>query len=150
MEYLAQNDFLLINKKTIERHGGTFTPPSNFLNKSSLDYVLEAVEAKMFGKILYPEIHQKAALYMYNIITNHIFQDGNKRTGLEAAILFLRLNKYNLKEKLVKIVCQKETIPSKGNSSTEILIEFTLEIAEGRIKLEECQKWFEKNTQEFT
>ncbi|HFA50670.1 MAG TPA: type II toxin-antitoxin system death-on-curing family toxin [Bacteroidetes bacterium] len=29
---------------------------------------------------------------MFQIVTGHVFQDGNKRTGLEAAILFLKLN----------------------------------------------------------
>ncbi|MBK8347853.1 MAG: Fic family protein [Saprospiraceae bacterium] len=41
----------------------------------------------MFGE-LYPTLSEKAGLYMYNIISNHIFQDGNKRTGLEAGIVF--------------------------------------------------------------
>ncbi len=29
---------------------------------------------------------------MFNIVCNHIFQDGNKRTGLQAAIIFLLIN----------------------------------------------------------
>jgi death-on-curing family protein len=37
---------------------------------------------------------------MYNIIANHIFQDGNKRTGLEAAIVFLRINGLNISQNL--------------------------------------------------
>ena len=100
----------------------------------------------MFDAPLYPEIHDKAGLYMYNIISNHIFQDGNKRTGLGAALLFLNLNGYYLVENLEKIsVDKKKTIPEKGESTNEILIEFTLELAEGKISLEDCQKWFEEN-----
>ncbi len=77
---------------TVEQHGGNFVPPDNFLNEEPLDYLLEAVESRIYGNPLYPELHQKAGVYMFNIIGNHIFQDGNKRTGLEAALLFLELN----------------------------------------------------------
>jgi death on curing protein len=85
MEYLQKIDVTLINKLTIEDVGGSFVPPFNFLHEENLDYLMEAVQAEMFGEPLYPEIHHKAGLYMFNIIANHIFQDGNIRTGLEAS-----------------------------------------------------------------
>ena len=56
MEYLRKEDFLVINKKTIDKHGGNFVPPFNFLKGNSLDYLVEAVEAEMFGEPLYPTI----------------------------------------------------------------------------------------------
>ena len=84
--------------------------------------------------------------FMFNIISNHIFQDGNKRTGLGAALLFLGLNGFQLADKLKKIPKNgNQTIPMKGVSGHEILLEFTLELAEGKISLEECQKWFKEN-----
>ena len=95
MNYLIKKDILTINLLTIEDVGGNFVPPYNFLHEENLDYLLEAVQAEMFGEPLYPEIYQKAGVYMFNIIVNHIFQDGNKRTGLEAALLFLQLNDYD-------------------------------------------------------
>ena len=72
-------------------------PPDNFLHEENLDYLLEAVQAEMFGAPLYPTISDKAALYCYNIICNHIFTDGNKRTGLAAALIFLNLNGFDLR-----------------------------------------------------
>jgi death-on-curing protein len=145
MEYLQKEDIILINRMTTERHGGNFTQPFNFLNEAPLDYLIEAVQSEMFGSSLYPEIKDKAGLYMFNIISNHIFQDGNKRTGLESAILFLRLNNYDLKVKLSKIEINGKNIPISGESNQEILTEFTLEIASSIHTLEECQIWFEKN-----
>ena len=68
MDYLQKQDITKINQKTIERHGGNFTPPFNFLHESNLDYVLEAVAAEMFGEPLYPDIHDKAAVYMFSIL----------------------------------------------------------------------------------
>jgi len=146
MEYLQKDDIIFINKKTVQRHGGNFVPPENFLNESPLDYLLDAVQATMFEKPLYPEIHQKAGLYMYNIICNHVFQDGNKRTGLAAALLFLKLNGCKLKDKLSCISTNdSKQIPAKGNTTNEILTEFTLEVAAGKVELEECQGWFYEN-----
>lgn len=129
MEYLRKSDIILINQLTIEDTGGNFVPPQNFLHESNLDYLIEAIDAEMFGKPLYPEIYHKAGLYMFNIIANHIFQDGNKRTGLEAALLFLKLNGYYLSDKI----------------TDDILTDFTLEVASGKYTLEEVQTWFEEN-----
>lgn len=132
MELLRKKDIILINKLTIEDVGGNFVPPQNFLHESNLDYLIEAVDAEMFGDKMYPTIHQKAGLYMYNIIANHIFQDGNKRTGLESALLFLQLNNYDLKISI----------------TNEILTNFTLSVAAGEKTLEEVQKWFEESIRE--
>ncbi|MDX2303103.1 MAG: type II toxin-antitoxin system death-on-curing family toxin [Microscillaceae bacterium] len=72
-------------------------------------------------------MHQKAALYLYNIISNHIFQDGNKRTGLQSAIIFLLMNGYDLQ------------------SDDETLIHFTLSVASAELSLEPVQAWFEEH-----
>lgn len=97
------------------------------MHEENLDYLLEAVQAEMFGAPLYPEIHQKAALYLYNIISNHIFQDGNKRTGLQSAIIFLLMNGYDLQ------------------ADDETLIHFTLSVASAELSLEQVQAWFEEH-----
>jgi death on curing protein len=124
--YLDKNDITFINRRTVEEHGGNFMPPYNFLHEENLDYLLEAVQAEMFGEPLYPEISDKAALYCYNIICNHIFSDGNKRTGLEAALAFLKLNGMRLDK----------------NLSNEIIYDFIIKVASGQSSLEECRAWF--------
>jgi death-on-curing protein len=120
---------IAINKKTILSHGGNFIEPYNYLNEQNLDYLLEIVHAEMFGEPLYPKLSDKAGLYMYNIIANHIFQDGNKRTGLEAAIVFLRINGFNI----------------SPNLHLNDLYDFTIKVASGESSLEECQQWFDIN-----
>jgi death-on-curing protein len=37
-----------------------------------------------------------AAAYLFHIAANHPFVDGNKRTGLAAALLFLEVNDHTL------------------------------------------------------
>jgi|Laugrespbdmm15dd_1035085.scaffolds.fasta_scaffold134900_1 death-on-curing protein len=96
MRYLSKQHIIRLNKATIDVHGGNFMPPHNFLHEENLDYLIEAVQAEMFGEPLYATISDKAAVY-YNIICNHIFSDGNKRTGLETALAFLKFNGKRLK-----------------------------------------------------
>ncbi len=105
-------------------------PPHNFLHEENLDYLLEAVQAEMFGAPLYLTIADKAALYCFNIIGNHIFTDGNKRTGLEAGLAFLKMNGMRLDKSLPH----------------DQLYDFILKLASGESSLDECRAWFAAHT----
>ena len=48
-----------------------------------------------------------AASYLFHLVQNHPFVDGNKRIGLEAALVFLELNDWSIEaddEELVEHV----------------------------------------------
>jgi death on curing protein len=47
-----------------------------------------------FGQELYPSLHDKAAVYAREIIMRHAFVDGNKRTGMTTAFVFLSHNNH--------------------------------------------------------
>jgi len=54
-----------------------------------------------------PDISDLAAAYLFGIVKNHPFVDGNKRTGLAAADLFLYFNGFSLEadpEDLIQFV----------------------------------------------
>ena len=68
---------------------------------------------------LHSDIYQMAAAYAVGIIKNHPFLDGNKRTGIGAALLFLAYNDVVL------------------NASKEGLWEITMQIAQSKISEEE-------------
>lgn len=72
-----------------------FEGPANLLNESALDYLLDAVRFPVFQTDLFPSIPKKAAALCWHIIRDHIFYDGNKRTGILSAILFLEDNGYS-------------------------------------------------------
>jgi death on curing protein len=89
IKYLTLEQILRLHDAAIEEFGGL-----NGIRDSNL--LLSSVEhpkAAMFGEDLYPTIYNKAAAYLYHIIRNHPFNDGNKRTGSGAAYLFLKINK---------------------------------------------------------
>jgi death-on-curing protein len=41
---------------------------------------------------LHPSLTEKGAAYLFHIVRNHPFVDGNKRAGLATCLVFLRLN----------------------------------------------------------
>ena len=49
-------------------------------------------QSSLGGKSPYADIVEVAAAYLFYICGNHPFLDGNKRTAMMAAIVFLRLN----------------------------------------------------------
>lgn len=129
MRYLTKEYVVFINRKTIRDHGGQYVAPYNFLHESALDYLIDAPQAEMFGQEMYPSISDKAGLYLFSIVANHIFQDGNKRTGLEAALLFLSLNGFGFKDDL----------------SNDDIERFVIRTASGELSLQETQEWFKAN-----
>lgn len=62
----------------------------------------------MFGEYLHESIFNKASAYLYHIVCNQAFFDGNKRTGAATTLIFLSQNgfdiKYDMKE-FEEMVC---------------------------------------------
>ncbi len=44
------------------------------------------------GELLHKDVFEMAAAYLFHIVQNHPFVDGNKRVGAVAAVVFLELN----------------------------------------------------------
>ena len=126
MRKITKAGIVMLNKEAILNDGGNFTPPYNLLNESNLDYLVDIVDSEMFGQPLYPEVYDKASVLFFNIICNHIFMDGNKRTGLVVALTYLEAHNFQLKEEITQ----------------EILLAFVLKVASGESSLDECREWF--------
>jgi len=93
MRYLTKQDLVEINSRVIENaHEGT----SGVLYPQGLDLVIKQPQQVVFGQELYPNIWIKAAYLMQKITKKHVFADGNKRTALMSAVVFLQLNGHPL------------------------------------------------------
>jgi len=75
---------------------------------------IEMPTASMFGEFLHVSIYDKAAAYLYHMICNHPFADGNKRSGLVTALTFLEVNavileydENNLEDLVVQVAAGK-------------------------------------------
>lgn len=90
--------------------------------ESIVSSVVESPRQKVFGKELHNSVFNKAAVYARDIIMNHPFVDGNKRTGIICAGVFLENNGHKIigtnkeLEKLVlRIIKEKLDIDNIAN-----------------------------------
>ena len=88
IDFLSVQDVLLAHTDQIARYGGDPSVRDLGLLESAI-----ALPQATFGKtFLHAFPFEMAAAYMFHIVQNHPFVDGNKRTGAVAALLFLELN----------------------------------------------------------
>jgi death-on-curing protein len=86
--FLTLHDVLTLHASRIARYGGRPGVRDLGLLESAL-----AVPAATFGgRFLHGNLSEMAAAYLFHLVKDHPFIDGNKRTGLAAAIAFLGLN----------------------------------------------------------
>lgn len=72
-------------------------------NKSGLESATLQPQATFSGEELYPGIFMKAAVLAFGISQGQVFIDGNKRTGLISALVFLEVNGFTIKEEAVEL-----------------------------------------------
>jgi death-on-curing protein len=90
--FLDVEEVLAIHRYQIERYGGS-------LGVRDLGLLQSAVAMPQAGagdEYFHEDIFEMAAAYLFHIVRNHPFIDGNKRTGTAAALVFLDLNKVSL------------------------------------------------------
>ena len=86
--HLAINAVREIHEEVLRRFGGlTGVRDENLLASAVL-----TPQSSFGGKSPYTDLIDVAAAYLFYICRNHPFLDGNKRTAMMAAIVFLRLN----------------------------------------------------------
>ncbi len=92
-----------------------------------LESAVARPQASFAGQYLYQTIFEKAAALLQSILKNHPFIDGNKRTALTSAGIFLKLNGYKL-----------------INSHQEE-VEFALKVENKNLSVEQIAMWLKKH-----
>ncbi|MBX3301888.1 MAG: type II toxin-antitoxin system death-on-curing family toxin [Nitrospira sp.] len=87
-QFLSVEDVIDIHADQIERYGGSLGVRDVELLRSAIGMP----EAGFGDHYLHADLVEMAAAYLYHIVQNHPFIDGNKRTGAMAAFVFLKLN----------------------------------------------------------
>ena len=86
--FLTLDEILALHADQIVRYGGRPGVRAIELLESAV-----AVPAATFaGGYLHGGLHEMAAAYLFHIVSDHPFIDGNKRTGLISMLAFLGLN----------------------------------------------------------
>ena len=119
IEKLTVEQVILIQKKLIEKFGGL----KGIRDKGLLESAIMSPYQTFDGELLNSFVEEQAAHLCYGLIKNHSFIDGNKRIGVMALLVTLKLNKIELK------------------ANNEELILLGLGIAEGRIGVSEIVQW---------
>lgn len=92
VRYLTLEEILRLHFQVIEDYGGSH----GVRDDERLKSVVLAPQQEVFGAEQYPDLCEKAAVYMRNIIADHAFTDGNKRSGVTVAGVFLLRNRIHL------------------------------------------------------
>ena len=88
MNFLTAGEIILLHELVIERTGGETGIRDNGLLTSSV----ESIKATFDSEDLYPTLISKASQLAFSLINNHAFVDGNKRVGILAMLLMLKIN----------------------------------------------------------
>lgn len=110
--FLDVEDVLEIHAEQLEVFGGG----AGLRDRGLLESAVAQPQASFGGEFAHDGLFEMAAAYLFHIVQNHPFVDGNKRVGLLAAIVFLDVNGISLAH------------PS------DVLYELTMGVAEGRIQ----------------
>jgi death-on-curing protein len=86
--FLTLDEALAIHAHQIERYGGAL----GVRDQALLESALATPAATFAGEYLHPSLHEQGAAYLFHLVKNHPFVDGNKRVGLACSLAFLRLN----------------------------------------------------------
>lgn len=121
IEFLTIEEVIELHDELLKRYGGL----SGIRDKNLLWSAIDAPKAAMFGQEMYSSVYEKASAYLYHIVCNHPFNDGNKRTGFAVTLIFLEVN------------------DAKQCFKKEDLEDLVIEIAKGGATKEEIARFLE-------
>jgi death on curing protein len=103
--FLTLDEVIESHAEQIAAYGGS----EGIRDIGLLQSALAQPEATFGGQLLHADLFELAAAYLFHIVQNHPFIDGNKRVGLESALLFLEMNGQSIEsddDELVDLVFQ--------------------------------------------
>lgn len=86
--FLGLDEVIEIHADQIRRYGGS----PGIRDIGLLQSAVAMPSAGIGGQFLHSDVCEMAAAYVFHIVQNHPFVDGNKRTGGAAAVIFLTMN----------------------------------------------------------
>lgn len=123
--FLSLEDVLELHEDQINRYGGS-------LGIRDLGLLLSAIEmpkVTFAGQFLHEDVYAMSAAYLFHIVQNHPFIDGNKRAGLAAAIAFMGFNN-------LKMIADNSTLTN-----------LVLAVAQGELGKEAIADFLRRNSQ---
>ena len=88
IEFLTLDVVLALHQRQLARFGGG----EGLRDRGLLESAVAQPQASFGGTYAHDGLFAMAAAYLFHIVSNHPFVDGNKRAGLLAAQVFLDVN----------------------------------------------------------
>ena len=92
-DFLSIEDVLSLHADQVGLYGGEH----GVRDMGLLESAVAQPCATFDGKFLHPDLFEMAGAYLFHLVQNHPFLDGNKRTGVVAALVFLDFNGIEIK-----------------------------------------------------
>jgi death-on-curing protein len=121
--FLTLDEVLEIHQQQIERYGGCH----GLRDAGALESAVAMPMTCFEGRYLHVTLPAMAAAYLFHLAQNHPFLDGNKRTGANAAIIFLRLNEW------------------EPTFTEDMLVDVVLAVATGQLGKDELAAFFHRH-----
>jgi death-on-curing protein len=122
--FLTLDEVLALHADQVHRYGGSL----GVRDMGLLESALAVPQASFGGTLLHESLAAMAAAYLFHLVRNHPFIDGNKRTGLMAALVFLGLNGLALE------------------TGEDELTDLVLGVASGQVSKAEATVFFERHS----
>lgn len=119
LRFLSVDNVVELHRRTLEKEGGA----SGIRDRGLLESAVTAPRQTFGGEYLHSDVSSMAAAYLYHLVKNHPFVDGNKRAGALSFLFFLKKN-------------APEKVPGP-----EELERVTLSVASGTMSKEELIAW---------
>jgi len=116
IKFLSIDQVLFIHDQAVKRFGGSFGVRDLGLIESAIG----RPQATFGSQYLYENIFDMAGALLQSLLKNHPFVDGNKRTALTSAGMFLKLNGYKLENSHQEEVEFAVTVDNKNLSIEQI------------------------------
>lgn len=93
-EFLTVEDVLVLHEESLTRYGGG----AGIRDRGALESAVALPTSTFGGDYLHADLFAMAAAYAFHIAQNQPFVDGNKRTALAAALVFLDFNDVEIED----------------------------------------------------
>lgn len=124
IQFITVSRVLFIHDQMVKRFGGSH----GVRDMGLIESAVARPQATFGGEYLYQSIFDKGAALLQSLLKNHPFIDGNKRTALTSAGLFLKINGWRLK-----------------NTHNEE-VEFAVKVDNYNLTLEQISKWLKMHS----
>lgn len=125
---IAYQDIVEINLWCQQIVADDVKPTYGIRDYNLLKSIPESINQSFAGEELYPTVCDKCTHLWFSLSQFHCFADGNKRTALVTAVVYLILNGFSLKE------------------NVDDLYDTCIKLASSKLEREEVGKYIKKNT----